>query len=373
MQVSYTVEALLSCPCFQELCRSKWFITHFRTCFQAGCMHKFRSSFGKANIIRNREAVALAFSGGSSSLAMLNLAKMCQAETETRKLRFDPTVVCLYDVGQKYPEKQEEAMKDAGFEYRIVRTDEIPFTKKNCNFDGSTRITNSTLTAAEEMLRWQRLQQLMTYTSGVLGYKYLLVGDNASQLAVHCLAGIAQGRGGTVATELGFADTRYNEVTVLRPMYNFLAKEVALFLHFAGLDAVVETSLTARQNLVYGPGVNSIQRLTQDFIDSLQFAGYPSTTMAVLNAVSRTLSSDNTSDQYCTVCYAPIPCPDRENDSEETVTALSAYEFSARISRNSQTDCSSASPLSFPPPASPTLCSCCLSNRTELQRAGLWD
>lgn len=76
MQVSYTVEALLSCPCFQELCRSKWFITHFRTCFQAGCMHKFRSSFGKANIIRNREAVALAFSGGSSSLAMLNLAKM---------------------------------------------------------------------------------------------------------------------------------------------------------------------------------------------------------------------------------------------------------------------------------------------------------
>lgn len=65
-----------------------------------------------------------------------------------------------------------------------------------------TRITNSTLTAAEEMLRWQRLQQLMIYTSRVLGYKYLLVGDNASQLAVHCLAGIAQGRGGTVATEL---------------------------------------------------------------------------------------------------------------------------------------------------------------------------
>lgn len=65
-------------------------------------------------------------------------------------------------------------------------------------------------------------------------------------------------------------------------MYNFLAKEVALFLHFAGLDAVVETSLSAQQNLAYGPGVNSIQRLTQDFIDSLQFAGYPSTTMAVL-------------------------------------------------------------------------------------------
>ncbi|VDM28200.1 unnamed protein product [Hydatigera taeniaeformis] len=93
-------------------------------------------------------------------------------------------------------------MKDAGFEYRIVRTDEIPFIDKNHNFDGSTRIANSTLTATEEMLRWQRLQQLVIYTARVLGCKYLLVGDNASQLAVHCLAGIAQGRGGTVATEV---------------------------------------------------------------------------------------------------------------------------------------------------------------------------
>ncbi|KAL5106421.1 Cytoplasmic tRNA 2-thiolation protein 2 [Taenia crassiceps] len=205
-----------------------------KTCFLAGCMHKFRASFGKANIVRNREAVALAFSGGYSSLAMLTLAKMCQARTESRKLRFDPTVVCLYDVEQPYPEKQEKTMRDSGFEYKIVRTDEIPLTADN---------------SVEEMLRWRRLQQLMVYTSHVLGFKYLLVGDNASQLAVYCLSGIAQGRGGTVATELGFADTRYHEVTVLRPMYNFLAKEVALLLHFAGLEAVVETSLTAQQNL----------------------------------------------------------------------------------------------------------------------------
>lgn len=336
-------------------------------------MHKFRSSFGKANIIRNREAVALAFSGGSSSLAMLNLAKMCQARTESRKLRFDPTVVCMYDVEQPYPVRQEEAMKAAGFEYRIVRTNEIPFTETNCSYVVSTRITNSTLTAAEEMLRWQRLQYLLIYTSRVLGYKYLLVGDNASQLAARCLAGIAQGRGGTVATELDFADTRYSEVTILRPMYNFLAKEVALFLHFAGLDTVVEMGLSAQQNVAYGPGVNSIQRLTQDFIGSLQFAGYPSTTMAVLNAASRTLSSENRSDQRCTVCYAPLPRSNQENSLEETVTALSAYEFSARISRNSKTSCNPASPPPFPPPNSPALCSCCLFNRTELQKAGLWD
>ncbi len=81
-----------------------------RTCFLAGCVHKFRSAFGKANIVRNGEAVTLAFSGGTSSTAMLNLAKMvsilclllnppplkCQAVTEPRKLRFHPTVLCVY-------------------------------------------------------------------------------------------------------------------------------------------------------------------------------------------------------------------------------------------------------------------------------------
>lgn len=67
---------------------------------------------------------------------------------------------------------------------------------------GSSRVTNSVLTAAEELLRWQTLQQLVVYTKDVLGYNYIMVGDNASQLATHCLAGIAQGRGGSVATEL---------------------------------------------------------------------------------------------------------------------------------------------------------------------------
>ncbi|VDD78232.1 unnamed protein product [Mesocestoides corti] len=283
-----------------------------RTCFLSGCVHKFRSAFGKANIVRNRDAVALAFSGGASSLAMLQLAKMCHSTSQARKLRFQPTVICLYDVGQPYPHKQEEAMKVVGFDYRIVRTDEvsvcdlnlntmyctdscqsftIPLDKNEGDFvdqlSASTALTNSALTAAEETLRWRRLKQLVLYTSRSLGHRFLLVGDNASQLAAQCLAGIAQGRGGSVAAELDFADTRFTDVTILRPMFNFLANEVVLFLRYAGLDAVIEPTLSLEQTLARGPGVNSIQRLTQDFISSLQFAGFPSTTKAVLRYVEQ--------------------------------------------------------------------------------------
>ncbi len=64
------------------------------------------------------------------------------------------------------------------------------------------RLTNSQLTAAEENGHWRRLNQLVEYTRGVMGHKYILLGDNASQLAARCLAGVAQGRGGSIGTEM---------------------------------------------------------------------------------------------------------------------------------------------------------------------------
>lgn len=83
----------------------------------------------------------------------------------------------------------------------------------------------------------------------------------------------------------GFVDMRFDGVIVLRPMLNFMANEVALFLHYSGLEPLIETSLSSHHSLMYGPGTSSIQRLTQDFLSSLQFTGFPSTTMAVLRSV----------------------------------------------------------------------------------------
>ncbi|VDN27019.1 unnamed protein product, partial [Dibothriocephalus latus] len=137
-------------------------------------------------------------------------------------------------------------------------------------------LSNSALTAAEDTSRWSRYLQL-ALAARMLEHKYVLVGDNATQLAADCLSSIALGRGGSVATQLAFSDTRYGNVTFLRPMYEFLANEVAYFLHFSGLTPVIEPTLTVQQTLARGPGINSIQRLTSDFISSLQLGGFPST------------------------------------------------------------------------------------------------
>nr|CDS31542.2 cytoplasmic tRNA 2 thiolation protein 2 [Hymenolepis microstoma] len=332
-----------------------------KTCFLAGCVHKFRSSFGKANIVKDKESVALGFTGGASSLAMLFLAKKCQEEN--RQLRFQPTLICLYDEYNPYPSEQELLMKQSGFEYHIVRTDQISSDLSLPDIDSSKRMPNSVLTATEEVTRWSRLDQLKTYTSKTLGFKYLMVGENASQLATNCLSGIAQARGGSIASELGFADTRYVDVTILRPMYTFLSKEVALFLRFCNLEPLIEPCLSTQHNLKYGPSANSIQRLTQDFISSLQFGGFPSTTTAILSSASKTLSDDIGTSCRCKICRAPMKPPRRNG-----ATAEAAFEFSALISRNTKIDYASAQESS-PSERSSDLCTCCLVNLTEINES----
>ncbi|KAM7532839.1 hypothetical protein Aperf_G00000128779 [Anoplocephala perfoliata] len=212
-----------------------------KSCFLAGCVHKFRSSFGEANIVKNGESVALGFSGGASSLAMLFLSKMC-----------------------------------------IILN--LPFIFPNYKLPNVSRlkhVANSALTAAAEVQ----------------------LGENVSHLAASCLSGVVKARGGSVATELNFADVRYDDVTILRPLSRFLANEVALFLKFSVLEPLILSSLSALLNQEHG--ANSVQRLTQNFLSSLQFGGFPSTTMAILSSASKTLSDYDSScrRRRCTVCH----------------------------------------------------------------------
>ncbi|KAM7536525.1 hypothetical protein Aperf_G00000080584 [Anoplocephala perfoliata] len=193
-------------------------------------------------------------------------------------------------------------MRESGFEYRIVRTDQILPNYKLPNVSGLKHVANSALTAAAEVQ----------------------LGENVSHLAASCLSGVVQARGGSVATELNFADARYGDVTVLRP-------------------PLIGSSLSALLNLEHG--ANSVQRLTQNFLSSLQFGGFPSTTMAILICSTSKILSDYDSScrrRRCTVCHAPLGHSNNICDPLKSATAEAAYEFSALISRNAKMNCDSA-------------------------------
>ncbi|KAM7536352.1 hypothetical protein Aperf_G00000079767 [Anoplocephala perfoliata] len=197
-----------------------------------------------------------------------------------------------------------------------------------------------------------------------------MVDENVSHLAASCLSGVVQARGGSVATELNFADARYGDVTILRPLYRFLANEVTLFLKFSVLEPLILSGLSALLNQEHG--ANSVQRLTQNFLSSLQFGGFSSTTMAILSSASKTLSDYDSScrRRRCTVCHAPLGHSNNICDPLKSATAEAAYEFSALISRNAKMNCDSAQ-ASLSPENSSNLCTRCRVNFGELDRVFL--
>lgn len=122
------------------------------------------------------------------------------------------------------------------------------------------------LTAKEDLL--VRLKQrLITLLALRLNCTKVFLGPNATRLAGQLLTAVSQGRGAQIAHEIvspvrfkakihihlysfscvsqGFADSRTG-VTLMRPMREFVDKEVAYLAHFLHVDSVSVPTLSSK-------------------------------------------------------------------------------------------------------------------------------
>ena len=92
----------------------------------------------------------------------------------------------------------------------------------------------------------------------------LLVGDTGTRLAITTLAETSRGRAATLPFAVGF-EQRLLEgcVRLLRPMREFLAKEVGVYLHYSGLCPIALPTLTTA---AASPRA-SIERITEGRCD----------------------------------------------------------------------------------------------------------
>ncbi|CAH8644749.1 unnamed protein product [Schistosoma rodhaini] len=115
-----------------------------------------------------------------------------------------------------------------------------------------------------------------------------------------------------------FLDERYQDITIVRPLRDFLAKEIALFAHFIHLEYVTPNDpLTSI--VLKNPNVNTLERLTQDFLSGLQAGGFPSTTGTILRTSSK-IVLENDSKITCRFCHFPISNTDSSNDPDRLAT-----------------------------------------------------
>lgn len=64
-------------------------------CLSKHCIHKFRSSIGKSHLVHKDDRVLVAFSGATSSVALVDMICQGLKEDAYRKLPFVPTILCI--------------------------------------------------------------------------------------------------------------------------------------------------------------------------------------------------------------------------------------------------------------------------------------
>ncbi|EDO42381.1 predicted protein [Nematostella vectensis] len=283
-----------------------------KDCFLAYCTHKFRSTIGKARVIRHNERVLLAVSGGPASLAMLHFISEA---TSARRLRFHPDVVFINNgaiIGvstQDIVRKIHEVTMKAGFALHVVGLETL-FRADKMSPEESLQALQTlfdsvtSLTAKEDLLRSLH-QQLLVKVAMDEGYSRVMVGDSANNIAVHILSDISQGRGGALPFITAFNDSRHDGISILRPMREFIAKEICLYNHFMGIDAISTNSLATKA------GINaSINKLTEEFISGLQ-AQFPFTVSTVFRTGDKLSLSEEKCDIHCAICKVPVSSADR--------------------------------------------------------------
>ncbi|KAF1611772.1 Cytoplasmic tRNA 2-thiolation protein 2, partial [Eudyptes chrysolophus] len=131
-----------------------------------------------------------------------------------------------------------------------------------------------TPTAREELLQMLRIH-LILQTARTRGYAKVMTGESCTRVAIKLLTNLALGRGAFLAVDTGFVDNRHGDVMVVRPMREYMAKEIAFYNHFFDVPTVIAPPLPTKRR-----EKPSIHRLMERFLLGLQ-EDFPSTISTV--------------------------------------------------------------------------------------------
>ncbi|XP_066860318.1 cytoplasmic tRNA 2-thiolation protein 2 isoform X1 [Anser cygnoides] len=159
-----------------------------------------------------------------------------------------------------------------------------------------------TLTAKEELLQMLR-SHLILHTARTRGYPKVMTGESCTRVAVKLLTNLALGRGAFLAVDTGFVDGRHGDVTLVRPMREYMAKEIAFYNHFFGVPTVITPPLSTKRR-----EKTSIHRLMESFLLGLQ-VDFPSTISTVYRTgekLSAAPAEAGSELQRCLLCLCAL-------------------------------------------------------------------
>lgn len=318
-----------------------------KACFIVNCTHKFRSTLGKSKLLKPRDKVLVAFSGGPSSAAMLQLLRDGFSEDAHKRLLFDPSLVYVEDTAVLDTQDPEVSlmeptvlMKESGFPYYTCSLHMV-YSAERVKLDASAhraKVTDpeesrsafttdyrtfKTLTDRESFYK-MTMRRLLLKLAKDNGFVKVFTAETGTLLAATLLSTIALGRGAQLREEAGFLDDRGREVLLLRPMREFTSKEVALFNVHRGVPFRVQTTpSTAREARA------SISRLTEKFVNGLQ-EDFPATVSTVWRTGDKIGSRPRArgASNSCRLCLSSLDTVD-----VAPCSAVAALQLTRKMSR----------------------------------------
>ncbi|KAI8905671.1 hypothetical protein DFJ77DRAFT_478576 [Powellomyces hirtus] len=384
-------------------------VQYCRPCFIESVLYRFKLAVMRGSKEPDGAKVCIAVSGGPSSSLLLEGMKRFHAidPTNPRKRRkFSEMIVCYIDTAAVlgHSEKAveiEQAAKEAGFEFFRV-----PLESVFLNPDGSDPgVLVPQGINAQEIIQLQMIQQSTSVTPAerlqqcvhalgkatakeemleLLTWKVIIRlakqegcavvarGDNSTRMAVNVIAQTSRGRGFGMPVEMSEHAGWYKGITIVRPLRDILAKEVAVFNRFEQIHAVLTPDFTTGM-----PAKASIDRLTEAFVVGLQNE-FPMTVNTVVRTAAKVVTGYTDEDTTpCPLCDGPIQKSSSDWRARHTVSNLAAVKNPASTtggvkqkedgkSSPCSNDCAcseNVTSVTVPPPSIST--SCCSSTRAS--------
>ncbi|EDQ92060.1 uncharacterized protein MONBRDRAFT_31190 [Monosiga brevicollis MX1] len=288
-------------------------LPYCRDCCIYNVHRKSRSELGKNRMIRQFERIALAFSGGNRSTALLGIIRRHMTKGEHRQLRIVPTVIhiddgCLFGATQAEHERRAERIQSLANaldyeEVHVLRLEELYRADDEPDLTAAAaRVCAlfadlSTVTARQDFLRTMKARLLRAATQQLDCHK-LMVGDCHDQIAMRILVQTTQGRGGNMTRFSTFCD-EVDGTAMLRPLRAISARELGYYNHFRRLEPVLYPTVGAR-----APEKTSFESLIQAFVANLT-VDFPSTTAAIYRTSEKIAAIDRPDAPDCRLCGLP--------------------------------------------------------------------
>ena len=265
--------------------------------------------------------VLVLLSGGPSSTSLaLMTGETVNCKTESKRKMFVEAEMLHVDESIFYPENEplwsenltrlKQLSEKVGLKlhvesiaerYKLTR-DTAKELLSSCDDRGSSK---------EDIVSFMR-ESVIADAAKKLGFKHLLVGDNALRVASNTLTTMVKGRGlwfESVAKVVAEFIPGNSDLMVCRPLKEFSSKEIYFYLHSNELTKYTMTRphLTefVTPKIASLPGRGNYTLVLDNFLETLQ-KDFSSTIFTVLKTSDRTKVGESNTDQKCSLCKASI-------------------------------------------------------------------